>query len=242
MDQSSANRHIALVMAPPSSGKTTSLRNLRNPERVVYLNTDRKNLPFKSKFINAYINDPLDILNYLDEIKDSSEVDTVIIDTITFLMDMFETQYVVDAPNTQTAWGQYAQFYKQVIDKALSMNKTVIFLAHEKKVMNDSEMVLETKVPVKGSVGHTGVEANFEIVLSAKKIPTTKLEYLGKTPLLVEDDPEELGIHYVFQTKLTKSTVNEKMRSPLGLWKKEELYINNDIQLVIDRLNEYYAD
>lgn len=242
MDQSSANRHIALVMAPPSSGKTTSLRNLRNPERVVYLNTDRKNLPFKSKFINAYINDPLDILNYLDEIKDSSEVDTVIIDTITFLMDMFETQYVVDAPNTQTAWGQYAQFYKQVIDKALSMNKTVIFLAHEKKVMNDSEMVLETKVPVKGSVGHTGVEANFEIVLSAKKIPTTKLEYLGKTPLLVEDDPEELGIHYVFQTKLTKQTVNEKMRSPLGLWKKEELYINNDIQLVIDRLNEYYAD
>lgn len=159
MDQSSANRHIALVMAPPSSGKTTSLRNLRNPERVVYLNTDRKNLPFKSKFINAYINDPLDILNYLDEIKDSSEVDTVIIDTITFLMDMFETQYVVDAPNTQTAWGQYAQFYKQVIDKALSMNKTVIFLAHEKKVMNDSEMVLETKVPVKGSVGHTGVSS-----------------------------------------------------------------------------------
>ena len=32
------------------------------------------------------------------------------------------------------------------------------------------------------------------------------------------------------------------MRSPMGLWKKEEVYINNDIQLVIDRLNEYYAD
>ena len=35
--------------------------------------------------------------------------------------------------------------------------------------MNDSEMVLETKVPVKGSVGHTGVEANFEVVLAKKE-------------------------------------------------------------------------
>jgi hypothetical protein len=33
------------------------------------------------------------------------------------------------------------------------MNKNVIFLAHEKKVMNSDEMVLETKVPIKGSVG-----------------------------------------------------------------------------------------
>ena len=180
-----SNRRIALIMGPPAHGKSMSLRNLKNPERKVVFNTDRKELPFKSKFRNVYINDPYEVLTYMDQIAQQPDdiVDTIIIDTITFLMDMFETKYVVNSANTQTAWGQYAQFYKQVMDKALASNKTIIVLAHEKKVMNDSEMVLETKVPVKGSVGHTGVEASFEIVLAAKKKAITKLEFLDQTPL-----------------------------------------------------------
>ena len=239
----SSNRRVALIMGPPANGKSASLRNLKNPKGVVYFNTDRKDLPFKAEFMNVPINDPLEILSYMDEIatQPNETCHTIIIDTITFLMDMFETKYVVNAANTQAMWGQYAQFYKQVIDKALSMDKNIIFLAHEKKVMNADDMVLETKVPVKGSVGNTGVEANFEVVLSAKKIATAKLEYLDKTPLLVNDDEEGLGLMYVFQTKIDKNTLNERMRSPFGMWGKDEKYINNDIQSVIDRLDSYYA-
>lgn len=239
----SSNRRVALIMGPPANGKSASLRNLKNPKGVVYFNTDRKDLPFKAEFMNVPINDPLEILSYMDEIATQSNetCHTIIIDTITFLMDMFETKYVVNAANTQAMWGQYAQFYKQVIDKALAMDKNIIFLAHEKKVMNADDMVLETKVPIKGSVGATGVEANFEVVLSAKKIATTKLEHLDKTELLKNDDEDDIGVMYVFQTKIDKATLNERMRSPMGMWKKEEKYINNDIQSVIDRLNYYYA-
>ena len=239
----SSNRRVALIMGPPANGKSASLRNLKNPKGVVYFNTDRKDLPFKAEFMNVPINDPLEILSYMDEIatQPNETCHTIIIDTITFLMDMFETKYVVNATNTQAMWGQYAQFYKQVIDKALAMDKNIIFLAHEKKVMNADDMVLETKVPVKGSVGATGVEANFEVVLSAKKIATAKLEHLDKTDLLKNDDEDGIGVMYVFQTKIDKATLNERMRSPIGMWKKEEKYINNDIQSVIDRLNYYYA-
>ena len=237
-----ANRRIALIMGPPANGKSASLRQLKQPKGVVYFNTDRKSLPFKSEFMNVEINDPYEILTYMDEIATQPKevCHTIIIDTITFLMDMFETKYVVNAANTQAMWGQYAQFYKQVIDKALSMDKNIIFLAHEKKVMNADDMILETKVPIKGSVGATGVEANFEVVLSAKKIATSKLEYLDKTALLVNDDEEELGLMYVFQTKIDKATLNERMRSPLGMWGRDEKFINNDIQSVIDRLDSYY--
>lgn len=237
-----ANRRIALIMGPPANGKSASLRKLKQPKGVVYFNTDRKSLPFKSEFMNVEINDPYEILTYMDEIATQPKevCHTIIIDTITFLMDMFETKYVVNAANTQAMWGQYAQFYKQVIDKALSMDKNIIFLAHEKKVMNADDMILETKVPIKGSVGATGVEANFEVVLSAKKIATSKLEYLDKTALLVNDDKEELGLMYVFQTKIDKATLNERMRSPLGMWGRDEKFINNDIQSVIDRLDSYY--
>lgn len=237
-----ANRRIALIMGPPANGKSASLRKLKQPKGVVYFNTDRKSLPFKSEFMDVEINDPYEILTYMDEIATQPKevCHTIIIDTITFLMDMFETKYVVNAANTQAMWGQYAQFYKQVIDKALSMDKNIIFLAHEKKVMNADDMILETKVPIKGSVGATGVEANFEVVLSAKKIATSKLEYLDKTALLVNDDEEELGLMYVFQTKIDKATLNERMRSPLGMWGRDEKFINNDIQSVIDRLDSYY--
>lgn len=237
------NNRIALVMGRPSSGKSSSLRDLKDPEGVVYFNFDGKGLPFKSKFKEVFIEDVADTFDYLEEVKEVDAVHTIIIDTITFMMNQYETQYVVSSPNTQKAWGDYGQFYKQIIHKLKSSGKNVIVLAHEDTVMNETEMVLETKVPIKGAVGKLGVEADFEVVLAAKKIPLKKLEYLGKTDLLKPEPTDEIyGFKYVFQTMLDKDTVYEKMRGPMGMWKyPEEKYINNDLQLVIDRLNSYMS-
>jgi len=151
------NNHIALITGPPASGKSASLVNLRNPEGVVYFNTDMKPLPFNSKFQEIKITDPTDILGALEEVESMPEVHTVIVDTLTFLMDMYESQYVVNSANTMKAWGDYAQFYKSFIHRIKSSSKSIIVLAHEKKVMNESEMVMETKVPIKGAVGALGV-------------------------------------------------------------------------------------
>ena len=235
------NNRIALIMAGAGFGKTSSLRNLKEPEGVVYFNFDGKGLPFKSKFKEVFIEDVADIFDYINEVRDVDEVHTIIIDTITFMMDQYETQYVATSTNSQKAWGDYQQFYKQVMHKLKASGKNVIVLAHEAKVMNEAEMVLETKVPIKGAVGRLGAEADFEVVLSAKKIPLKKLEYLGNSELLQPEPTDEIyGFKYVFQTMLDKDTLNEKMRSPMGMWKyPEEKYINNDVQLVIDRLNEY---
>ena len=48
------------------------------------------------------------------------------------------------------------------------------------------------------------------------------------------------GFKYVYQTRLTKETVNERMRSPMGMWDMKETYIDNNLQNVINRLHEYY--
>ena len=97
------NNRIALVMGPPSSGKTASLRNLKDPEGVVYFNFDGKGLPFKSKFKEVFIEDVADTFDYLEEVKDVDAVHTIIIDTITFMMKLYENQYVVNSPNTMKA-------------------------------------------------------------------------------------------------------------------------------------------
>jgi hypothetical protein len=70
----------------------------------VYLNTDLKALPFKHKFKKAVdVADPMDVLGFVQQIESTPDVDGAVLDTITFLMSMYERQYVNDATNTQKA-------------------------------------------------------------------------------------------------------------------------------------------
>ena len=101
-------------------------------------------------------------------------------------------------------------------------------------------MQMESKVPVKGSVGKTGVEADFTTILSTKQLPITKLEGIENDLLHITDEEREGGCKYVFCTRITKDTIGEKMRSAIGLWKRNELYIDNDLDQVFTRLKEYY--
>jgi len=49
-----------------------------------------------------------------------------------------------------------------------------------------------------------------------------------------------LGYKYIYQTKLTKDTVNERIRSPMRMWDIPESYIDNNIEHVLTRLHKYY--
>lgn len=118
--------------------------------------------------------------------------------------------------------------------------KNVIFIAHTSDTMNESEMIMETKVPVKGSLKNNGIESYFTIVLASKKVTLKTLKDYKSDLLTITPEEEALGYKYVFQTKLTKETVNERLRGPLGLWDTKETYIDNNVQLVMNRLHEYY--
>ena len=119
--------------------------------------------------------------------------------------------------------------------------KRVIFLAHTMDVLNEAEMINETLVKVKGSIMNNGVESMFTTVVSTKKVPLKKLTDMDSDLLNITDEEEMLGFKYVFQTKLTKDTVNERIRSPLGMWETKETYIDNDVANVLQRLHEYYS-
>lgn len=238
----SENKNIVLIMGKPNTGKSTSLRNLSNQDKYVYLNTDLKSTPFKNKFLkDVQVTDALDVLTYIQEIEANDQVEGAIIDTITFLMSMYERQYVITATNTQAAWGNYGNFYKEFIHAIKAGTKNYIVLAHEDTFLNEQSMQMETKVPIKGSVGKIGVEADFTTILSTKQIPTKKLEDIKNDLLHVTEDEQEDGFKYVFCTRVTKESIGEKMRSAIGLWDRKELYIDNDVQQVINRLKEYYS-
>ena len=120
--------------------------------------------------------------------------------------------------------------------------KNVIFITHTADSVNESEMVMETKAPVKGSLKGVGLESFYSVVIASKKVPLKALKDYKSDYLTITPEEEALGLKYVFQTKLTKESVNERLRGPLGLWKTSETFIDNNMQLVLDRLHQYYEE
>lgn len=229
-------------MGKPNTGKSTSLMRLRNQEKMAYLNADLKELPFRNKFaVNVEITDAYDVLNFIDEIEQEASIQGGILDTITFLMTMFERQYVTGAANGQKAWSDYGNFYRELIHRMKSGTKDYAILAHSSTELNETSAQYETSVPIKGAVGRTGVEADFTTILSTKQIPIKKLEGFENNLLHISDEEKEDGFKFVFVTRVTKESVGEKMRSAMGLWSRQELYIDNDLNQVFDRLKKYYG-
>lgn len=236
------NKRLILISGKSASGKSASLRNLKDPEGVLFMNCEAgKDLPMQTKFAKMVVTDPYQIWDAFDRAEQSDKYHTIVIDTITFMMDMFESVHVVNAADGRGAWGLYAQFWKTLLqDKVANSKKRVIMLAHTMDLLNDKEGVMETLVKVKGSTMNQGVEAYFSIIIGSKKLSLKKLEKYQNDHLIITPEEEALGFKYVFQTQLTKETVNERIRSPMDLWSRNETFIDNDAQFVLDQLDEYY--
>lgn len=237
------NKNIVLVMGPPNTGKTTSLRNL-DQKSMVYLNTDLKETPFRDRFMaSVEISESTDILDFIAQIEENPDVKGGVLDTITFLMSMYERQHVTPHAGTkkgQSAWGDYGNFYREFIHAIKSGSKDYVILAHQATELNEDSMQKETFVPIKGAVGKTGVEADFTTIISSMQVPVKKLEGIENDLLVITDQEKEDGLKYVFCTRTTKETTGHKMRSAMGLWNRNELYIDNDMEKVFNRLKEYY--
>jgi hypothetical protein len=88
---------------------------------------------------------------------------------------------------------------------------------------------------------NNGIESYFSLVIASKKVPLKALKEYGSPLLNITPEEEALGFKYVYQTKLTRDTVGERLRGPLGMFETKETFIDNNMQLVLNRLHEYYA-
>ena len=236
------NDHLVLLGGKSATGKSASLMQIKNPEGVMYLNCEAgKRLPFKSKFKEFTITDPLQINEAFDAAETMPEVHTIVVDSLTYLLDMYESVYVLNSPNTMQAWGQFAQYFKTLMQQYVAKStKNVVFIAHTLDNVNEAEMIMETKVPVKGALKNNGIESYFSVVIASKKVPLKTLKDYKSALLNITPEEEALGYKYVFQTRLTKETVNERLRGPLGLFDTQETYTDNNMQMIFDRLQDYY--
>lgn len=241
------NPQLVLIAGPSGTGKSASLRNLKAPKGKQWwvCNTEAgKRLPFRPgpQFEVYNITDPMEVHGAFDTAREDSDCYGVIVDTTTFMMDMYETQYVINSANTMKAWGDYAQFFKILMqEKVAKLGKPAIFLAHVLDVLDEKSAEIKTAVPIKGSLKNNGIEAYFSTVVYTKKMRLKDLEKYKNKMLTISPEEEALGFKYVFQTRVTKATTGERIRSPMDMFTVEETYIDNDANTLLNHLNAYYG-
>jgi len=237
------NDQLVLIAGFSSTGKSASLRNIRDQDKWMYLNTEAgKRLPFPNKFKSFKISDPYQVYEGFDHATAHPEqFNGIVLDSLTFLMDMYESLYIYGASDGQKAWANFFQFFKGLMqEKVVLFNKPTIITAHVKDELDEVKHEMKTKVPIKGSLKNNGVEAYFSTVVAAKKVQLTELEKYGSDLLTITDEDRELGYKHVFQTRPTKATVGESIRSPMGMFTREQTYMDNCAQLLLDHLNRFY--
>ena len=236
------NDNLILICGESNTGKSACLRDIPKPEGVLYLNCEAsKKLPFNSKFKEFVITNPLQVYEGFTYAETLPECHTIVIDSLTFLMEMYESTKVLTSDNTMSAWQDYQQFFKNLMQQYVACStKNVIFTAHTVTVYDEAKMAMSISIPVKGALRQVGLESYFSCIVGTSKHSIDELDNYKSDLLTINEEEEILGFKYVFQTKLTKETVNSRIRSPMGMWNTKETFIDNSIQNVLDRLHSFY--
>lgn len=247
---SSCNDNLVLVCGESATGKSASLMNLQKPEGVMYLNAEaNKKLPFPAKFmkhpktgqVGFTITDPYQVEQAFAHAETLPECHTIVVDSLTFLMDQFESLYVLPSANTMQAWGDFQQYFKRLMQvHVANSTKNVIFIAHTQSIYNEEAQAMEVKVPVKGALKNNGIESYFSTVVAVKKVALKDLSEQKSDLLTITPDDEMVGYKHCYQTRITKKTINERIRSPMGMFAVNETFMDNDAQLLINQLHNYY--
>jgi len=238
------NDNLILICGLSKGGKSTSLKDLVDPTGVLYLNAESgKKLPFPDQFKKLNILDPRTVYAAFDQAEKLKNSHTIVVDSLTFLLEMYVSMYVIGAKDGMAGWSNFQQYFKKLMQYYVAKStKNVIFTAHVQSILNEQELIMEKKIPVQGALKNNGIESYFSTIVSAKTVPITALINYDNPLLTITEEEELIGVKHVFQTKLTKETVNERISSSVGMWSVKETYIDNNCQYLLDRLHTYYGN
>ena len=237
------SKRVVVVTGISGSGKSTALRNMDN---VVHLNCEEgKDILFTLKnkqfFKSTHITTPMQVIEYIQLAEDKPQVQTIVIDGLNYLMDMYESQFIYKSADTRSAWQDYGQFYKDLVHNIAVSSKDFIILAHVAYRYNEQNMAIEATIPVKGALAKAGLEASFTTVIGADIVKLEDLEKYSNPLLNITEDDKEDGFKYVLQTRKLADTKNTLIKVPVGVFARNEAFIDSDMSLVMQRLREYYA-
>lgn len=200
-----------LVIGKSGSGKSTSLRNFKKDE-VGIINVISKPLPFKNDLITIDTDNYADIKKILKDAKAKS----IVIDDAGYLITNQFMRKHSNAGGGNTVYNLYNEladnFWNLIANeiKNAPQDRITYLFMHEDK---NEYGDIKPKTIGKLLDDKVNVEGLFSIVLRAKKIDKN---------------------YYFF----TQSTEGDVAKSPIGMF--NDLYIENDLKFVDDKIREYY--
>lgn len=205
----------------------------------------RKSTPFPHSFtsLKTGITHPEQAVQFFKQVEEMDSIEYCVLDGFNYLMDMFESVVVNQSTNTMKSWGEYADFIKNFMQQVIGPSKKKwIIIAH-----NNEELTPEGEfryyVPIKGSAAKIGIESYFNVVVYAQRQKLSNLNKYDSDPELlhITTRDERLGYKHVFQVQPTKEVANGRIRDLDGMWEDNQIWIDNDAQLLMDHLSKYYG-
>ena len=210
---------IVTVLGNSGTGKSTSIRNL-DKKTTTIISTDSKIMPFKGykEFDIRQVTGekPNDLFAILKELKDDKTKQVIVLDAFTEWSDslLFYCNQKYIGFERQNKYND-ATFYLVERLKELE-NKIVFIFAH----------------PV---IGETFEGDDAVIVQTANKQRKGIIERASTILLMARAVKVDKELEYRFETKSNGVT---PVKAPVEMFSEE--YIPNDLQIVVDKIKEYY--
>ena len=211
---------LTLIVGVPSSGKTTSFRNL-GPETVLY-NTERKMLPFKNKGIRLVATDTVtDLMTKLTQFRGNkfSEITTIVIDSFSDFSDML----MAECRSRYKGFDVYSAYNSKIYElfQALkAIENKFIFLTGHPEILQDAEANTIFRMAIRGKEHEGKVEKFATCVFYSDP----KRKQNGR------------GVEYLF---LTNTDGKLPSKTPMGMY--DSMHIDNDVTKIIDVYKKFYA-
>lgn len=251
-----SNKLTILVEGMSGAGKTSSFQDIPQEVQkyVLFLNCEGKELPYPHDFCEFKITEPYQVhaaLNRLIEGQgfkhksgETVQPKMVIMDSFTFLMDMFEAQYIRTAADSRGAWGDYGNFIREtMLEKVAKLH--IPFVATTHILVNDDMENMEkvSRAAIKGGVGKgNGLESYFTTVVYAKQMRLKDIEsFLEDASMLTLSEEERFDEKkHVFVTRPARQHSGDRIKSPRGMFSPKDFYMDNSITKLINHINNFY--
>lgn len=218
-----------LIIGESGSGKSTSMRNLPM-DKTIWLNTEKKSLPFKGQsklHTNVILKDPDEMIEGMEWIEKQDDVEYVVLDSFTMLMDMFYMKHIAtaEAKKTMQAWGEYKTFGMRVLEKIKSSNKFYIVTALTQTMMDRFGAPEKEVAKVQGSLSGM-VESHFTVV--------------AHTNVAQDAKTKELSFGYVLGKTNERPLVSAK--APFDFLSGTKMVDENDVTTLTNEITSYIEE
>jgi len=214
------------VVGETGTGKSTAIKHL-DPKETYIINVAKKELPFKGsgKLYNAdnknykEVDDPTEITRLLKTLSEKApHIKNVVIEDSNYLMGFRMVEKA-----TETGFMKFSVMAKDMVDmfrtaRALRDDLCIFYFSHPETIEDAGEII------------------GYKIKTAGKLIDNqVLLEGLLTVCLYTHVEETKNGAQYYF---LTNRFRKKPAKSPAGMF--EETKIPNDLQLVKDKVIEYY--